>query len=101
MAHPVPLEIEQRRALAHEERELLKDEDTAAMSGASALDEDDDKPNRPKTRADRVAERRANDVVLDEGLRILGDLVDQNAQKAPEPAPAAPSINNIFRSFFP
>ena len=97
----VPLEIEQRRALAHEERELLKDEDTAAMSGASALDEDDDKPNRPKTRAERVAERRANDVVLDEGLRILGDLVDQNAQKAPEPAPAAPSINNIFRSFFP
>ena len=95
----VPLEIEKRRTLAHEERELLKDEDTAAMSGSSALD--DDNSSRPKSRAERAAERRANDVVLDEGLRILGDLVDQNAQKAPEPEPAAPSINDIFRSFFP
>ena len=95
----VPLEIEKRRTLAHEERELLKDEDTAAMSGSSALD--DDNSSRPKSRAERAAERRANDVVLDEGLRILGDLVDQNAKTTPEPAPATPSINNIFRSFFP
>ena len=75
----VPLEKEKRLALAREERAMLDDDDEAlgsSAAGADPLPDDTAEGGRAKTRAERAAERRAKDVVLDEGLRVLADLVD-------------------------
>ena len=98
----VPLEKEKRLALAREERAMLDEEEEAASPSSSA-DPFPEGENRVKTRAERAAERRARDVVLDEGLRVLADLVDLHAgEVAPAPPPAPESrIPDLFRRFFP
>ena len=96
----VPLEMERRLALSREERSMLDDEDEKKGLGTSAdpFPQDED---RVKSRAERAAERRARDVVLDEGLRVLADLVDLHAGEVPPKSPDTPSIPDIFRQFFP
>lgn len=104
----VPLEMERRLTLAREERAMLDDEDEAlgarTTAGASPLPEDGEE-GRTKTRAERAAERRAKDVVLDEGLRILADLVDAEERRdGDEEGQASPrsidKIPDLFRNFF-
>ncbi len=100
----VPLEREKRLAQMREERELLKlDEEEDAILGAPSSDNDDEK--EPMTRAEREAARRAQDVVLDEALRILADFVDYQAEhpleiSAPRGKSDPKSLEDIFKVFF-
>ena len=96
----VPLEMERRLALAREERTMLDDDEDKTAMGSSA-DPFPQGEERAKSRAERAAERRAHDVVLDEGLRVLADLVDLHAGEVAPKAPDTPSIPDIFRQFFP
>ena len=97
-ASAVSLQIDKRTAQLREEREVF-DEDDDNLTGAG----DDEDEERPRTRAERMAARRAKDVVLDEALRILGDFADYSAENPQSTAPRETKpidIPDIFRQFF-
>lgn len=83
----VPLQIDERRAFARDERELEEVEAQLEEEGSS--------------RKDREAVRRANDVVLDEGLRILIDFIDVHGPLQSLQAPSVqPGTDTLFDRFF-
>ncbi len=83
----IPLEIEARRTFAIEERELEEIEEQIEEENA--------------TRKEREAARRAQDVVLDEALRILVDFIDVHGPLTSLTQPAAPAgIDDLFERFF-
>ena len=94
----VSLQIDKRTAQLREEREAFDDDDEFSATGSS---DDDDDEKRPRTRAERMAARRAKDVVLDEALRILGDFVDYSAEHGDRRSNTTPiDIPDVFRKFF-
>ena len=94
----VSLQIDKRTAQLREEREAFDDDDEFSATGSS---DDDDDEKRPRTRAERMAARRAKDVVLDEALRILGDFVDYSAEHDDRRSNTTPiDIPDVFRKFF-
>ena len=94
----VSLQIDKRTAQLREEREAFDSDDEFSATGSGDDDEDE---KRPRTRAERMAARRAKDVVLDEALRILGDFVDYSAEHGDRRSNTTPiDIPDVFRKFF-
>jgi carboxyl-terminal processing protease len=83
----VPLQIDQRRAFARDEQALEEIDEQLNEEGA--------------TRKDREEARRAQDVVLDEALRILVDLIDVHGplNSLQQTAPST-QTDSLFDRFF-
>jgi carboxyl-terminal processing protease len=84
----VPLQLDKRRAFARDEQDLDELDEQLSDEGS--------------TRKDREEARRAQDVVMDEALRILVDLVDLQGpiESLRQQSPAPAGTDSLFDRFF-